>query len=149
MQALKQRRAGEHGKGFSVVASEVRNLAEQTKQSAVQIQQMVQGIKEETTATAGMMSKTMDRFAELDKAVHATEHEFNAISTSISQTIVETDAMAKELNALLEQNDLITKAMQGALYFSRKCRRDRRDHRIHRRTSDSHLQCGKSSRKTQ
>jgi len=118
--SIEAARAGEHGKGFSVVASEVQNLAEQTKQSAVQIQQMIQGIKEETTATAGIMSSTMDRFAELDEAVHATEHEFNAISTLISQTIVETNAMAKELNTLLEQNDLITKAMHGAAHVSQE-----------------------------
>ncbi|MFJ5671406.1 methyl-accepting chemotaxis protein [Bacillus safensis] len=118
--SIEAARAGEHGKGFSVVASEVRNLAEQTKQSAVQIQQMIQGIKEETTATAGIMSSTMDRFAELDEAVHATEHEFNAISTLISQTIVETNAMAKELNTLLEQNELITKAMHGAAHVSQE-----------------------------
>ncbi|MGG0616539.1 methyl-accepting chemotaxis protein [Bacillus altitudinis] len=118
--SIEAARAGEHGKGFSVVASEVRNLAEQTKQSAAQIQQMIQGIKEETTSTAGMMSKTMDRFAELDEAVHATEQEFNSISTSISQTIVETNAMAKELNTLLEQNDLITKAMHGAAHISQE-----------------------------
>ncbi|MGQ7866674.1 hypothetical protein [Bacillus sp. FSL M8-0277] len=76
-------------------------------QPAVQIQQMIQGIKEEMAATAGIMSSTMDRFAELDEAVHATENEINAISTLISQTIVETNAMAKELNTLLEQNDHI------------------------------------------
>ncbi|MCM3140247.1 hypothetical protein MH138_11995 [Bacillus safensis] len=56
-------------------------------------------------ATAGIMSSKMDRFAELDEAVHATENEINAISTLISQTIVETNAMVKELNTLMEQND--------------------------------------------
>ncbi|CUB19108.1 hypothetical protein BN2127_JRS3_01774 [Bacillus safensis] len=90
------------------------------KLPAVQIQQMIQGIKEEMAATAGIMSSTMIRFAELDEAVHATENEINAISTLISQTIVETNAMAKELNTLMEQNDFITKAMLAAAHISQE-----------------------------
>ena len=54
--AIEAARAGEHGKGFAVVADEVRKLAEQSKRSAEQIHNMI-----------GMIQK------ETDQAVHAME----------------------------------------------------------------------------
>ncbi|CAM3881224.1 methyl-accepting chemotaxis protein [Cohnella lubricantis] len=45
-------RAGEHGRGFSVVAQEVRTLAEQTKQSAERINVQLRGMAEAAEATA-------------------------------------------------------------------------------------------------
>lgn len=55
--AIEAARAGEHGRGFAVVADEVRRLAERSKASAGDIAAIVKGVQRETNATVMAMEK--------------------------------------------------------------------------------------------
>lgn len=55
--AIEAARAGEHGKGFSVVANEVKSLAEQVHTSVDEITTIVNGVQAETLAVANILEK--------------------------------------------------------------------------------------------
>lgn len=58
--AIEAARAGEHGKGFAVVADEVRKLAEQSQESAKQIFELIRGIQQETEQSVSIMAKVTE-----------------------------------------------------------------------------------------
>lgn len=68
--AIEAARAGEHGRGFSVVAEEVRGLAQRTSSSANEIQQMIEGIQQETQSAVSFMESGVQ---EVDHSLKKTE----------------------------------------------------------------------------
>ena len=59
--AIEAARAGEAGRGFAVVADEVRKLAERTSLATGEIEQMVTGIQQETAASVEAMNTVLPR----------------------------------------------------------------------------------------
>ncbi|UYG96150.1 methyl-accepting chemotaxis protein [Cytobacillus firmus] len=104
--AIEAARAGEHGRGFSVVADEVRKLAEGSKQSAIQIQQMIGLIQEETKHAVLAMEKgneqvrdgledTMEASAAFDEIAHSMG--------DVTYKVEEVSSSVEELTALTTQ----------------------------------------------
>ena len=83
--AIEAARAGEQGRGFAVVADEVRALAHRTQQSTEEIEQMIGGIRHDTDeAVTAMHSSNSLASATLDVARSAGEA-LEEITLSISQ----------------------------------------------------------------
>ncbi|MCB0879463.1 MAG: methyl-accepting chemotaxis protein [Thermoleophilia bacterium] len=84
--AIEAARAGEHGRGFAVVADEVRKLAEESQRSAAQISKLVEEIQGETTRTVEVVERTVDQVGDGTRVVGEARAAFEQIRTAIDQS---------------------------------------------------------------
>lgn len=77
-------RAGEHGKGFAVVADEVRKLAEGSKNSANSVREVLAEIQHETEAAVHSMENGLSKVQSGIDSTYQVKGTFQTISTSIS-----------------------------------------------------------------
>lgn len=97
--AIEAARAGEHGKGFAVVADEVRKLAEQTKNSADEISAMIHVVQNETSQAIDAVQSGNQLVEEGLAATRQANDGFTLISGSID----EVSAKVREVSSLVEE----------------------------------------------
>ncbi|MEG0248113.1 MAG: methyl-accepting chemotaxis protein, partial [Pseudomonas sp.] len=106
--AIEAARAGEQGRGFAVVADEVRNLAQKTQKATEEIQQMIQQLQQGTRDVVRVMEdsqgKTDDSVQQAARAAQALESITQAVSvindmnTQIASAAEEQSAVAEDIN---------------------------------------------------
>ncbi|OMP67017.1 methyl-accepting chemotaxis protein [Domibacillus epiphyticus] len=104
--AIEAARAGEQGKGFAVVADEVRKLAEQSQQSSEQIASLIKNIQESTSHAVTVMHKGTEEVQSGTVIVNQAGEAFIHILSSIKNVtdqVQEVSAATKEISASTEQ----------------------------------------------
>ena len=84
--AIEAARAGEQGRGFAVVADEVRKLAERTTKATQEIAEMTQSIQSETQTAVDSMRSGAQQVAEGVDLVNATEESLRQINQEMDRT---------------------------------------------------------------
>lgn len=85
--AIEAARAGEHGKGFAVVADEVRKLAEESKKSADQITKMISYIQTETELAVSSMEEQSNKVSDGFEYSQDAKEAFALIGQSMGDVI--------------------------------------------------------------
>jgi methyl-accepting chemotaxis protein len=91
--AIEAARAGEAGRGFAVVADEVRRLAEQAAQSTKQIQTLVDSISQKSQVAVETVESVSTIVQEQNQAVETTRETFVSILDSIKRLTREIDTV--------------------------------------------------------
>ncbi|MCF7503942.1 MULTISPECIES: methyl-accepting chemotaxis protein [Vibrio] len=83
--AIEAARAGEAGRGFAVVADEVRNLAQRTQQATVEIQDMISQLQSSANSAVELMEKSVVEAAEGVDLVTNAGSELDGIVSQVNQ----------------------------------------------------------------
>ena len=118
--AIEAARAGEHGRGFAVVADEVRKLAEQSQISAKEISSLIGSIQEKSQDAVTAMQAGVNNVKTGAEAVDDAGRTFQIISekvTAVSKSSAQMDRIVKELVA---NTDVITQSVDKINIKSRE-----------------------------
>lgn len=109
--AIEAARAGEHGKGFAVVADEVRKLAEQVQFSVEDISKIVTAIQTDTNVVTSSLNSGYEEVHKGTEQMNETGTTFQQISTAVETMLENIEAISSRMTAIDDKTSVITDAV--------------------------------------
>lgn len=111
--AIEAARAGEHGKGFAVVADEVRKLAEESTNSTEKITKLIQLIQKDTEMTIQTMEKAAEEVNSGLNVASVAGSSFQKIEQAVNGVVSQIEEISESLRKLASGTDSVNDSIQN------------------------------------
>jgi len=109
--AIEAARAGEQGRGFAVVADEVRALAGKTADATAQIGEMLKQTSDETSETTQVMSQIVEQTGSVVSTMTDLSHSF----AEIEQLMTDSSAASDQISHALKEQDFAAEEISSSV----------------------------------
>ncbi|MEK4746002.1 methyl-accepting chemotaxis protein [Niallia sp. FSL W8-0177] len=116
--AIEAARAGEHGKGFAVVADEVRKLAEQVAYSVTDITDIVGSIQKESSVVTESLQGGYEEVMKGAEQIKMTGETFEGIKAAVNDMVNSIEVVSENLASILETSKEMNRSIEDIAAIS-------------------------------
>ncbi|AHF05703.1 methyl-accepting chemotaxis protein [Desulfitobacterium metallireducens] len=117
--AIEAARAGEQGRGFAVVADEVRKLAEQSQEAAKEIAHLIASMQQDTEKAVSAMNNGTSVVETGSKVVAQAGEAFEEIAQQIEKVVAQVKGISEEMEQMTQGNERIASSVRDLDQISR------------------------------